>query len=315
MDDDEKITVPITWDVDAPDKTEPGDLVTFTLMAKDLHGNPFDVKPGQLTAILSVNDKARGLCEEQGKRRKIGVGAYSFDFIPRILGKHQLRLQNGHLQLFRDTQIILDVLKEVPDADIDYEFELEGQGLLSARLNEVVNLNIIVKEKGSPVDIDTSKFSVKIFGNGRAFLAQVQRRGLGRYTATCTTTSPGIYSATVIYDEHKVLKQRIEFYEHTSTRCSKVDNVPVNVPVGQPSKFTIQSLDMHGNLTGVGGDLWEVKITEGPKPAVEVPLRIVDHLNGKYSVEFQLFLPGVYRVDVLLQGESAKKSPFKIKAE
>jgi len=160
---EEKIKVPITWNVDGPDKAEPGDLVTFEVCAKDNFGNPFEVKPINLQAILSINDKHRGLCEETGKRRKIGVGAYAFDFVPRILGVHSLRLQNGITQLFKDTPIRIDIQKEVTDVTLDYEFELEGKALTAARINEPVTLTIYVKEKGRLADIEMNKFSVKNF--------------------------------------------------------------------------------------------------------------------------------------------------------
>jgi len=312
---EEKVKVPISWEFGGPDKCELGDLITFDIFAKDLQGNPFEVKPLQLSGILWINDKSRGMCEEEGNLRKVGVGAYALDFVPQILGTHQLRLQNGHIQLFKDQEIKVEVLKETTDIDLAYDFELEGKALLSARLDEIVNLNITVKEKGSSIDIDMDKFEVKVFGNGRGKMCGITRRGVGSYLARFQTSAPGVYGATVIYDGNKVLKQTIKYYEHTSARCSKIDNVPVTVKAGKANSFTIQSLDMHGNLTGIGGDLWEIKITEGPTPAAQVPLNIDDHLNGKYTVNFILSAPGQYKVDVRIKGENAKKSPFKIKAE
>jgi len=305
--------VPISWELDGPDKVEPNDLVTFQISAKDDYGNPFEVKPINLSALLSINDKSRGLCEEPGKRRKTGVGSYSFDFIPRILGTHQLRIYNGPTQLFKNRQIKLEVLGQTTDVTLDYEFEVEGQRLLSAKVNKPVKLDITVKDKGILSDIEMEKFNVKVVGNGRTVFAPVSHTGVGKYQAIFSTTTPGIYTANIIYDENKVMKQRIDYHENTSPFHSVISNIPMSVPSGEPASFTIQSSDVHGNLNGAGGDLWEVKISEGPT-GVAIPLQIVDHKNGKYSVEFILGKPGVYRVDVNLDGEKAKKSPFKIKA-
>jgi len=313
----EKIKVPITWEFAGPNKAEPGDLVTFELFAKDLQENPIEVKPVQLNAILWINDKSRGMCEETGKRRKTGIGAYAFDFAPRILGIHQFKVFNGHIQMFKEQEITLNITKEVTEVTLDYDFELEGKGLLSVRLREEVKLSISVKENGSPVDPDMDKFSVEVFGNGRLTMAKLCRLGAGKYEASFTAHTPGVYSAAVIFEGTKVKKQRIEFHEYANARCSRIDSKPVTVTAGEPSRFVIQSIDMHGNLTGVGGDLWEVHITDGPKletPAL-VPLKIVDHLNGKYTVEFTLPNPGQYKFNVLLSGETAKNCPFKIKAQ
>jgi len=147
-------------------------------------------------------------------------------------------------------------------------------------------------------------------------LPQISRIGTGTYQTTYCSTSPGVYSATVIYDENKVVKQRIDFHEKANARCSVIGNIPGSVQCGEPSSFTIQSLDMHGNLTGVGGDLWEISIilAENKNPSAQIPLEIVDQRNGKYVVKFTLETPGLYNFSVLLEGENAKKSPFKVKA-
>jgi len=314
---EDKVLVPITWEFGGPNKAEPGDLVTFELFAKDLQDKPIEVKPVQLNVILWINDKYRGMCEETGKRRKTGIGAYAFDFSPRILGIHHFKIFNGHIQLFKDKEIPINITSEVLDVTLDYDFEIEGKGLLSVRLREEVKLSINVKENGKPVDPDKDKFSVEVFGNGRTTMAKLCRLGAGRYEASFTAHSPGVYSAAIIFEGTKVKKQRIDFYEYANARCSRIDSRPVSVTAGQPSKFVIQSIDMHGNVTGVGGDLWEVLITDGPKleNPVPVPLKIVDHLNGKYTVEFTLPSPGQYKFNVLLSGETLKNCPFKLKAE
>jgi len=312
-DNEEKVKVPISWNIDGPDKTEPGQQVTFEVSAKDQYDQPFEVKPVKITSILRINDKSRGLCEEEGKVRKIGLGSYAIDVTPHILGVHELRVQNGHIRLFKNYQVLLNVTKDIPEVTLEYDFELDAEGLLTARLNEEIDINISVKENGQLADIDMKKFSIKIFGNGKQSHPPITYKGLGKYQTKFIAYSPGVYGATVIYDGTKTLKHKIQYFEHTNIRNSRLEKIPTSIVRGTPSSFEIQAIDMHGNPTGIGGDPWQVLITEGSKGDI-VPLKVVDQFNGKYIVEFTLPSPGTYKFDVTLNGEHAKKSPFKIKS-
>jgi hypothetical protein len=310
----EKVKVPITWDFSGPDKAEPGDLVTFELVAHDTKGNIFDIQTGQLSGTLSLHDKARGLCEEKGRVRKAGVGTFVISFVPRLIGKQTLNLQNGNLTLFKNQQITLEVMNELPDVTWSYDFELEGKGLRNAKVNDTVTLTILVNEHGKLADLP-KLLKVKIFGNGKTSMPQVYHLGTGTYCADFQSREPGIFSATVIYEDSKVLKQRIEFFEPPSPFHSRVCDLPATIPVNQPKTIILQSLDTGGNLISCGGAKWAIHIKHLSKElSGTLPLKLTDQKNGDYIVEFTLPVEGPYQIDISVNGKAIRKSPFKIKA-
>jgi hypothetical protein len=308
----EKVKVPINWDFNGPDKAEPGDLVSFELVARDTKGNIFDVQTGQLSGTLSLHDKARGLCEEKGKVRKTGVGSFRIDFVPHLIGKHILNLQNGHITLFKNQQISLDVMNEIPEVSWSYEFELEG--ISHARVNATVPLTILVKEHGVLADVP-KLIKAKVFGNGKTSLPPVYHSGTGNYTFDFQSREPGIFSASVIYEDQKVLKHRIEFFEAPSPFHSRVCDLPATIPKGQPKTIILQSVDTGGNLISCGGDKWSIHIKHLSKElSGTLPLKLTDQKNGDYIVEFTLPVEGPYQFDISVNGKPIRKSPFKVKA-
>jgi len=309
------VIVPISWGINGPDKCEPGDLVTFELTAEDSNGKKFDVQ-GNISGVLLINDKSRGLCEEKGRVRKKGVGEFEIDFIPRLIGKHQLSLQNGHMPLFKNTQIVLNVLKQVPEETLNYEFELTGKGLLIGRVNEELNFTLTVTQNSKPCDLNSSKFSVRVFGNGKTSIAETIRTGVGEYHVTFHSATPGIFSASVIYEDNKVLKQRMDIYEVASPFHSRVCDLQQKVPVGKPQTINLQSLDTHGNPIGVGGDVWEIEIKQltPNETSGTLPLKLIDEGNGNYRVDYTLLLPGTYRLTAKVNDKEIRRSPFKLTA-
>ena len=67
-------------------------------------------------------------------------------------------------------------------------------------------------------------------------------------------------------------------------------------PVGQFSKFFIQSVSQDGTKKTYGGDSWRVHITG----ASSIPVTIVDHNDGKYEVLFLVLESGQYSASIVL---------------
>lgn len=68
-------------------------------------------------------------------------------------------------------------------------------------------------------------------------------------------------------------------------------------PVGEFSKFSIQSTTAKGVPKTIGGDSWRVNIN-GPS---SVAGTLFDHSNGTYEILFLVTVPGDYRLDVILE--------------
>jgi len=78
--------------------------------------------------------------------------------------------------------------------------------------------------------------------------------------------------------------------------------------VGQPANFKIHSVDANGNNVPVGGDPFEVKVA-GPSGPVTATIK--DNHDGTYDASYTPKDPGVYNVDVTLNGQPIKNSPYK----
>jgi len=246
----------------------------------------------------------------------MGVGTYEINFVPHLTGKHQVVLQSGHLTLFNSKPIYLDVINQIPAETINYEFETDGKGLLSGRVRDTLSFNLIISNNNQPVDINPAKFSVKVMGNGKTSLPEIIRTGVGTYNISFTSANPGIFSAHVIYEENRVLKQRLDFFEVASPFHSRVIDLVNKIPSGKPQIIILQSADTGGNLIGCGGDGWEVHIkqTSPNTTSGSLPLKIIDEHNGNYRVEFTLPIFGIYQLIVSVNGKAIRKSPFKLTA-
>ena len=67
-------------------------------------------------------------------------------------------------------------------------------------------------------------------------------------------------------------------------------------PVGQFSKFSIQSQTSDGRLKKIGGDAWRIHLT-GPS---SIAPTVFDLNNGTYEVLFLAMEPGVYKAEIML---------------
>lgn len=176
--------------------------------------------------------------------------------------------------------------------------------------------------------MEFTELKISIFGNGRKFLPKIQHLDTGTYAVEFEAQSPGYYTATLIYEGVKVLKQKIVFSESTSTtfhlyhshsfqvgnaRSTTMSGLPANrVPKKTRQQFKLQVKDMHGNIPGVGGDPIEFGISDGPATATHV--KVIDHDNGTYTLEFELPVEGPYMLRVKYDGEHLKQSPWKVQA-
>ena len=67
-------------------------------------------------------------------------------------------------------------------------------------------------------------------------------------------------------------------------------------------------MNSHGVRLPIGGDPWEVSITDPKGNAVQA--NIVDNNDGSYSVSYVPGVAGEYKIDVMLQGNPINGNPF-----
>ena len=63
------------------------------------------------------------------------------------------------------------------------------------------------------VSVDNKLLKVKVFGNGKQYFADVEEKGVGKYTVTIVAQTAGFYAVTVIYDNFKPVKMKVIFFE------------------------------------------------------------------------------------------------------
>jgi filamin len=77
----------------------------------------------------------------------------------------------------------------------------------------------------------------------------------------------------------------------------------------EPAPFTIKSIDSRGNPVNTGKDNFKA-VVSGPEDVGEVPL--TDNGDGTYDGVYQVSRPGNYTVDITLDGEPIKGSPYNL---
>jgi len=266
-----------------------------------------------LKAWLWVDDKTRGELQTEGYRKRLAVGTYTFEWAPHICGRYRLKLERERNRLFASQDIQVSIEDEIPEVSEQFDFDIAGVATRTARCGQKVPLDMTVTSKGSRVDLDPKTLKVRIFGNGKQKFAEIVRKSVGQYQFDVESDTPGFYAVTVLYENYKPVKTKVIFHEPTLARNSIVDNMQSgNIAINKPAGFTIQSRDVHGQTVGAGGDIWEVT-ANGPVNLSN--LKIEDHLDGRYTVNYTLPKPGLYTFNVTLNGTHAKKSPFKVTAQ
>jgi len=279
-------------------------------------GQPVDVDVSGIRAWLCKNDPTRGLIETEAIVNKESVGVYVIESVANFEGQHYLKIHRDKKSLFGDSKVGVLVEKETQKVSQSLDFAMEGRALSSAKINEPVVLDFEIKEDNKRVDVNLAELFLQVTGNGKKFQPLVSRTGVGTYTASFAADLAGYYRATLIYQENKVISQKIVLNEKSNARCSKIEEFQTTVSAGKPGGFSIISYDMHGNRIGTGGDPWSVVIHPvNVVKATEPKVKINDLHNGKYVVEFTLPECGTYNIKVCIDENHAKGSPFTIKAQ
>jgi hypothetical protein len=75
---------------------------------------------------------------------------------------------------------------------------------------------------------------------------------------------------------------------------------------GVEMAFQVQTYDIFGNAKTSGGDAFSVSIETG------TPMKVVDELNGMYSVSYTVETIGTFAVDVTVDGQGVADAPYDV---
>jgi len=168
-----------------------------------------------------------------------------------------------------------------------------------------------VDKNGKPRKNGGDPFVVKINGP-KAITPNVKDNGDGTYAVTYTPDkkAPGNYKVDVTLHDKAIKDSPFHVEVKPSTDASKTYATGPGLTGGfdnEPARFKIHSVDPDGKPRTEGGEPFQVKIS-GPVP---VTPKVVDNNDGTYDVTYEADKPGNYKIDVDLEGQPIKDSPFR----
>jgi len=243
-------------------------------------------------------------------------GTYTLNFFPRVVGMYEMHVKVNNHWLYKDSDVVLNIVDQLAKKFVDLIFELDGavlQGNLKA--GNMTQL-VIYSKTGSGVahDIDLTELEVRVGQGSSLQKLRTRQIGTGAYDVDFRVDLPGFYMIDVLFEERSVLKEpvRVQFTTASDPKNTKACQVPTNmVTVGQEASFYIQSRNKNDLNNTCGGDLYEVHC-DGPADLTDLVVR--DSLNGKYMITFTPTETGVYDFNILLNGIPIGNSPVSISA-
>jgi len=292
-------------------KEQAGENVKYELRASGEDNRPKDVDINQLKGWL------RGPPDFEATISQGSTGLYYVVCRPTTPNVYYLDVQIGGRPIFSKTDMQTEIGSAVVLEHAKLFFELEGHGIHAGRVAEESKFHIKTKnERGSPMDVDMRGLGVACVGSHKVDV-NVSRESMGSYVARFRVMVAGTYTIRVTYDDgmqvKEVLTQPVEFSDASSGRNSNLINLPPQqVRHNTPVHFAIQTKDQNGKTVSVGGDEWSA-VSTGPERVSHII--ITDNLNGTYSGEIIFPSTGNYSVAVMLNGEHANNSPFKVSVQ
>jgi len=203
------------------------------------------------------------------------------------------------------------VLIENARAGLSYA---EGPGLEGGQqYKEGVFTIHAVDVDGNPRADGGDPFKVEIGGVEKVEPSITDNKN-GTYTVKYTPKKHGDHSITVtLHGEHikdSPFNVHIKPAPNAANSWAEGPGL-VEAWDNEPAHFTIHAVDEDGNPRKDGGDVFDVKIS-GTSPVTPV---IVDNGDGTYAVTYEPQEPGDYKIDVKLEGDNIKDSPFKVKVK
>lgn len=139
------------------------------------------------------------------------------------------------------------------------------------------------------------------------------------YSCTYNITLAGAYDISVVYQKGNTLYHVsgspfpvvISGGITTPPTCIVTGEGAFAAQVGYPATFTVHARDRFKNFRTLGREKVEIVI-QGAWTVRPIPARVLDLLNGKYYVEYNATLSGLYSMSVSILDQDIPGSPFQI---
>ena len=149
-------------------------------------------------------------------------------------------------------------------------------------------------------------------GNG-TYLASYRVTGSGDYKMAIFVNNQLVQNPPAFYDAGQGGFRLLVKAAATQASRSEIVGVGLNTATsGLPSTFSIQTFDEFGNRKDYGGDKFTAELRgDGEGGDTEVhAVSVTDNGDGSYDFEYELFLAGIYKLTIALEGSDGSKEVF-----
>lgn len=190
-----------------------------------------------------------------------------------------------------------------------------GPGLTNADTFTPAHFEIVAKNCfDDELTAGGDVFDVEINGPDANVKPQVTDSGNGKYPVVYTATKGGDYTVAVkLGGEHIKGSPYALKVEGPKAGSSYATGPGVEgARVKQDAPFRVHSVDASGNPVKHGGDPFQVQV-QGPESVADPQLK--DNNDGTFDGSYNVSKPGYYYVNITLDDEPIKDSPYKVLVE
>eukprot|EP01120_Amphizonella_sp_Union-15-10_P000967 TRINITY_DN11035_c0_g1_i1.p1 TRINITY_DN11035_c0_g1~~TRINITY_DN11035_c0_g1_i1.p1 ORF type:complete len:387 (+),score=66.60 TRINITY_DN11035_c0_g1_i1:102-1163(+) len=204
-----------------------------------------------------------------------------------------------------------------PVDEESYRFVMNGEGIHGGKVGTLCQftIDILDQHEGKPCVLRSGEVVVDISGPEKLhpIIADQSTGNVGRFVVQYQPRRPGSYYINILWDGQPVLSepQHVSISDHASASHCSILSRPNKVPLHQKSSFQLRACDRTGNQLKWGGDSFQVRV-KGPDTPKD--LRLLDHNNGLYTVEFIIPSTGKYTFLIELEGHHIQGSPLEVLA-
>jgi filamin len=202
--------------------------------------------------------------------------------------------------------------KRTADPSLCYAY---GPGLEGADTYQPAHFTIVAKNYfDEELPNGGDHFDVQIAGPDSTVTAAVSDTGDGKYPVVYTVTKPGDYTITIkLRDEH-IKNSPYHVHADGPHAGFSVASGPgvEGAQTKKPAHFRITSFNDKGHPVKSGGDKYQVQV-QGPEDVADPAL--TDNNDGTFDGAYEVTTPGYYFVNITLDDEPIKNSPYKVLIE
>eukprot|EP01087_Luapelamoeba_hula_P016982 TRINITY_DN529_c0_g1_i1.p1 TRINITY_DN529_c0_g1~~TRINITY_DN529_c0_g1_i1.p1 ORF type:complete len:1445 (+),score=313.33 TRINITY_DN529_c0_g1_i1:188-4522(+) len=290
---------------------------TFVVQARDKAGEPVKVSGADVTVDVTPASGAAPANEDDAPFAQVydeGDGTYSVMYFTPIAGDFKLDVKLDGVPIKNSP--FSTKIRTAPDAS---QCTIRFPNKDSVVVGKPETIIIEAKDaSGAPLKEGGDEFRVNFETGGADTVETTQTdNGDGTYTQTFTCPVAGKYSVDVRIGDESVSGAPIAFdvrkglpsAAHSTAEGPGLERAWTF----RPNKFTVTTRDADGNPIQIErGAEYTVDVAG---PAGNVPVKVSDHGDGTYAVQYKPEKDGEHAVNVKVGGAHIKGSPFKVGSE